>query len=215
MSYQIDHVFVLTAAPEAACRMLADALFSVAPRRDHPGQGTANACVHMENGYLELLWIDRPDEAVSDLTRPTGLDERARWRETGASPIGVALRGPADAPPPFAWRDYRPRFMPGDAAIAIADEPAARGAPLVFVLPGGLAGHKVAVDHANGARRITSMAIGSAPAPDASPSLAMLRRQGLCRIDVAAVPSLDIELDHGRHGRSLDLAPHAPLTLTW
>jgi hypothetical protein len=43
----------------------------------------------------------------------------------------------------------------------------------------------------------------------------MLRRHGLCRIDVAATPRLEIELDHARCGRNLDLAPHAPLKLTW
>jgi hypothetical protein len=105
--------------------------------------------------------------------------------------------------------------LPAGAAIAIADEPVGDGAPLVFVLPGALAGHDVDIDHGNGARRITSIAVGSVSVPDVSPSLAMLRQCGLCRIDVAAIPHLHIELDHGRRGRSLDLAPHAPLTLTW
>ncbi len=215
MSYQIDHVFVLTAGHELAVEGLQRAGFAVAPRRGHPGQGTANRCVHLENGYVELLWVDRRDEAVSPLTRPTGLDERSRWTETAASPIGIALRGPANAAPPFPCRSYRPQYLPGDTEILIADEPAARGAPLIFVLPAQLKGHDVELAHANGTRRMTSIEVACTVAPDASPALTMLQQRGLCGVKMASQPALHVDIDRGGQGRTLDLGPQTPLTLVW
>ena len=215
MSYQIDHLFVLSACHRAASRSLVEAGFSLAPRRVHSGQGTANACVHLENGYLEILWVERPDEVKSTTTRPTGLAERSCWTETGASPVGIALRARDEAAPSFPCFAYRPAYMPGAAAIMIADEPIAVGAPLIFVLPPELKGRAVAVDHANGARRITSMTVLSTLAPARSPALALLQECGLCHIEIASAPGLAVELDHGRQGQRLELAPETPLTLLW
>ena len=215
MSYQIDHVFVLTTAHLAAAQGLQEAGFAVALRRDHPGQGTANVCIHMENGYVELLWVDRRDEVVSPLTRPTGLDERSRWTETSASPIGIALRGPADAAPPFPCRSYRPKFLPGDTEILIADEPVEQGAPLVFLLPPKLKGHDVEVAHTNRTRRMTSIEVACTIAPDVSPALTMLQELGLCDVAYASRPALHVDIDRGGQGRMLDLNPQACLTLAW
>ena len=152
---------------------------------------------------------------MSPLTRPTGFDERARWTETSASPIGVALRGPAKGALPFPCRSYRPRFLPDDTEIMIADEPVERGTPLVFLLPPQLRGHDVEIDHENGARRITSIVVTCKTAPDTSPALAKLRELGLCDVNVASTPALHVEVDGGRQGQTLDLNPQAPLTLVW
>ncbi|MBF0335866.1 MAG: hypothetical protein HQL40_19860 [Alphaproteobacteria bacterium] len=64
----------------------------------------------------------------------TRLAERARWRETGASPFGIALRG--DQPAPFATWDYAPPYLPAGMTIPVAlasDDPRH---PFVFVSPG-------------------------------------------------------------------------------
>ena len=66
--------------------------------RDHPGQGTANRCIFFENGYLELLWVADRGEVTAAITRPTELDRRSRWRETAASPFGIALRQATGTP---------------------------------------------------------------------------------------------------------------------
>jgi len=215
MSYQIDHLFVLSRDHEDAARRLAAAGFSLASRRDHPGQGTANRCVHLENGYLEIMWVARKHETVSAVTRPTGIDERSRWSETSASPVGIALRGQDDSMRPFPCFAYRPAYLPGEAAILIADEPVAAGAPLVFVLPSELKSHGVALDHQNGARRITSLAVTATVDPAASPALAMLRQGGLCTVVVGKDPGLHVELDDGRQGQRLDLNPWTPLVVVW
>src|SRR2546423_1508425 len=80
-------------------------------RRIHQGQGTANACAFFDNAYLELLWRHDDDELQSEVVRPLGLWERVRWRETGASPFGVAFRPEDDNVPIETW-PYDAPFLP-------------------------------------------------------------------------------------------------------
>jgi hypothetical protein len=65
------------------------------------------------------------------------LREHARWRATGASPFGIALRapGPPRAFPLTAWQ-YAPARLPAGMTIPVAvasDDPAQ---PLLFRSPG-------------------------------------------------------------------------------
>jgi len=92
MPLAVDHVFICVENPHAAERALADFGLQFGRRRIHQGQGTANACAFFDNAYLELLWRHDDDDLQSEVVRPLGLWERVRWRETGASPFGVAFR---------------------------------------------------------------------------------------------------------------------------
>ncbi len=217
MAFRLDHVFVLTDAYDAAAGRLSEAGFTVAARRDHPGQGTANRCVFFENGYLEFLWVAGRGEVTAAITRPTELDGRSRWKDTAASPFGIALRGDSDAGGaiPFPYVPYRPAYLPEPSAILLADEPASRGAPLVFVLPPGLPAHGSGPDHACGATAVSDVVVASTVAPSVSPALTMLAQNKLCRVEVAMAPLLHIELDRGRQGRSIDLGPQTPLSIAW
>ena len=190
---------------------------SVAAQRSHPGQGTANRCVYFENGYLEFLWVANRSEATASMTRPTELDERSRWRETACSPFGIALRQDSNAsdPIPFPFIPYRPAYLPEPSAILLADEPAARGAPLVFMLPPDLPGHGSGSDHACGATVVSDVVLASTVTPSVSPALTMLAQHRLCRVEVATAPHLHVVLDQGRQGFSIDLEPDTPLSIAW
>ena len=217
MAFRLDHLFVLTDAHDAAVERLSEAGFTVAAQRDHPGQGTANRCIFFENGYLEFLWVADRDEVTAPITRPTELDERSRWRETAASPFGIAMRVDPSAgdPVPFPYIPYRPAYLPEPAAILLADEPAARGAPLVFVVPPDLAARGSGPNHACGAQAVSDVRLAATVTPSVSPALTMLAQHKFCQIEVASAPHLHIELDQGRQGLSIDLGPDTPLSIAW
>jgi hypothetical protein len=134
---ELCHVFVFVepGAPEAA--RLEEAGLRESFRRQHPGQGTTNVCYCLDNAYLELLWVE-DEAAVSGPTiARTRLAERARWRETGASPIGIALRTRVPGQPlPFPTWEYRPPYLPAGMAISVALASEDPRQPFLFRSPG-------------------------------------------------------------------------------
>jgi len=92
MSLSLDHVFICPEDVSEAESALTRFGLQFGRRGFHRGQGTANACVFFDNAYLELLWGHDDNELRSEAVRQIALWERVRWRETGASPLGIALR---------------------------------------------------------------------------------------------------------------------------
>jgi hypothetical protein len=138
MSLTLDHVFVFCDAAEAGPdgplrrRLSAIGLVPSYSRR-HDGQGTANVCYAFDNAYVELLYVaDRAELAAPEIAR-TGLGARAAWRESGASPFGIALRG---GPLPFRAWDYRFDGLPPGLSIPVAFESADVRQPFIFGSPG-------------------------------------------------------------------------------
>ncbi|MFL5355984.1 VOC family protein [Archangium sp.] len=133
---QLCHVFVFIerGAPEAARLEAAGLRESV--RRRHVGQGTANVCYCFDNAFLELVWAEDEAELTGPTVARTRLAERARWRETGASPFGIALRTAPDQPLPFPTWDYRPPYLPAGMAIPVALASEDPRQPMVFRSPG-------------------------------------------------------------------------------
>ena len=126
---QLDHLFCFVEADTA----LADLGLTETYRRSHPGQGTANVCYCFDNAYLELLWVTDADELSRSALGRSHMHRRARWRETGASPFGIAVRrGPFI---PWTTWDYRPPYLP-ELALPVSicgDDPQQ---PFLFVSPG-------------------------------------------------------------------------------
>ncbi len=103
MALTFDHVFICSDNPQAAERALTNFGLQFSRRRIHCGQGTANACAFFDNAYLELLWRHDDDELQSEVVGPVGLWQRVRWRETGASPFGIAFRPEGNEVPVETW----------------------------------------------------------------------------------------------------------------
>lgn len=132
---EIDHLFVFVAGDGAEVEALQRLGLTATYRRDHPGQGTANACFAFDNLFLELLWLAREAEARSATIARTRLWERSRWPEQAVCPLGIAVRGDLAAAGVPTW-DYRPPYLPEGMAIPVAcasDDPTL---PMVFVSPG-------------------------------------------------------------------------------
>jgi hypothetical protein len=145
-------------APDGqAARLLEDDGWRLDAGTAHRGQGTRNRRLVFAEQYFELLWVADLDEARSN---PLRLDRRADWERSGASPVGIALRGQV---PEAGAGDYWRYDGLGLPIWIHRDNERAPQRPLVFVL-----------DVPRGARGSGSAALRSvrvtAPAPARMPA---------------------------------------------
>lgn len=210
-AFILDHVFVAVDPESVAPRRLEAAGFALAPPREHPGQGTANVCLRLDGGYLELLWARDTAELATPAVHAIGLGRRLDWRLTGASPFGLLLRGAEGAAPPFPTVPYRAPFGDGRFVFQVADEPVEAGMPLVAILPPDLPSHGGGTTHPNGVSRFG--AVGLDLPRRESAALAWMERAGLVTVRETAAPGMTLTL--GDSGVALDLAPDVPLCLRW
>lgn len=206
---ELDHLFVFVEASDAQPggvafeRLKAIGLEPSFTRR-HVGQGTANLCYAFDNAYLELLFVvDEVELAASPLNR-AGFAARAAWRNTGASPFGIACRG--GALPGVSWI-YRNRDFPPGVSISIADESDDPILPFVFTSPGSTPpsewgdGRAGARQSAAGLTELTIERVTLPTLPKAGGSLDGFHRSGVIKtLEIAdGQPDLLLGLAPGRH----------------
>ncbi|HLJ49579.1 MAG TPA: VOC family protein [Bryobacteraceae bacterium] len=215
MGFLIDHVFICTSvgAP-AADALVAFGLTEGTPNR-HPGQGTANRRFFFENGMLELIWVENPEEAQSEQTRAMRLWER--WSETGqgASPFGIILRpepGPGE-PCPFPSWEYRPPAMP-ELVLRVASE-TALSEPMWCLFDDVPTGRRrQPLGHAAGMRSITRVGL-VCPGLGESSVTASIAARNIITLQPGDEHLLDVEFDAGKSGNRKDFRPDLPLVLRW
>jgi hypothetical protein len=134
---------------------------------------------------LELLWIDKPEEAQSEVIAPTRLWERwkGRWSPTdrrssqGACPFGSCLRSETDAQLPFLTWNYRPPYLSETSTLSITNNSNNIVEPLLFHLyPCKRPSHQSLAHHLN-LRALTRISLSSPYANAPSPDL-----QNLCKV---------------------------------
>jgi hypothetical protein len=131
--FELDHVFFATEDIEEAVNFLQASGVEFDRSGSHPGQGTANSCAILENGFVEILGPTRRNELTSELVRPLGLEERIRWKETGACPFGLCFRVMGDAASlPFSTWGYAARYLPAGKTSPIVTPAGALHEPMVF-----------------------------------------------------------------------------------
>ena len=220
MASVVDHVFVCCAedAPEADA-LVALGLVEGSPNT-HPGQGTACRRFFFANAYLELFWVRDPEEARSDMVRPTRLWDRWSQRGQGASPFAIVLRpadGDTETRPPFESDSYRPEYMPPGATIEMA-----RGTllsePELFYL--GFQRDrarlgKEPIDHVLPLRYLKRVTVWTpVSAAASSPSARARAEAGLFDLRHGDAHLMELSFDDARRGQA-DLRPELPLVLRW
>jgi hypothetical protein len=222
MEWSIDHVFLATAAPDAAERELAAFGFVFSDRRVHRGQGTANAVARFENAYFELLHAIELAELRSPLVAPLSLDERIRWRETGACPFGVCLRRESDASAeasPLSTWDYVPSYRDATRPIRIVTPRAHAWEPLLFVdvRPRDDATKPRPSEPQRGARRTLTAVRIDLPRSGHERSAGLRRFDGIAGFSLreGSSPLLELEWDHGREGQAHRFGAELPLVVRW
>lgn len=136
----LDHIFVFIEPDGDDCaRMEAFGLVE-SYRRVHPGQGTRNVCYGFDNVFLELLWVDDPEAALSPAISRTRLFERSRWRVQDSCPFGIAWRSgrPSSLPPVPTW-SFSPPYLPQGMSISVATDSDDPRQPMLFQSPGSTA----------------------------------------------------------------------------
>jgi hypothetical protein len=220
MPLAVDHVFICVENPHAAERALADFGLQFGRRRVHQGQGTANACAFFDNAYLELLWRHDDDELQSEVVRPLGLWERVRWRETGASPFGVAFR-PENRQVPIETWPYDAPFLAKGTNIPIVTPRFMWHEPLVFLsltsqAPVTLPSERQPpLEHRGEHRQLTRVTVCGPEAPRPSQGLSMLRDLGALGLKPAVERHIELEWDGATSGELHDFRPIVPLVLRW
>ncbi|MCR6631979.1 MAG: VOC family protein [Magnetospirillum sp.] len=201
METSLCHVFVFVEDRAAALAALKACGLEESFSRSHDGQGTANVAACFDNAYLELLWPEDQGELVSVSVARTRLAERSRWRETGASPFGIGLRGRL----PFPTWEYRPPYLPDGMAIPVALGSEDPRQPFLFRSPAearpehwddGRAGRR---QQAAGLTEITGLHL-ELPV-GASPALRTLAERGLLALRPAVRPRLVLTIARSDGGQ--------------
>jgi hypothetical protein len=122
---ELDHLFCFVGDPAREVQRLEGEGWELDAGQAHPGQGTRNRRLRLERHYLELLWIEDSAEARAN---PLRLDRRAD-PSTGASPLGIGLRGR-----PEEIRDFWPYDALGPRIWIHRDDERHPERPLVFAI---------------------------------------------------------------------------------
>jgi hypothetical protein len=214
MPLELDHVFICVEDMATAEQALVEFGIQFDLHAVHAGQGTANACAFFDNAYLELLSRHDERDLQSPAVQPLALWDRIRWRQTDASPFGIAFRTERVETSIDTW-PYEAAFLPPGKNIPIVTRPGAADEPLVFLIPPTLPVRlRVPQAHRGQHRRVTRVA---AFGPRVSVLPGAVRR--LCDREVltgrAPEHRLELEWDGGGSGKSHDFGPTLPLVLRW
>jgi hypothetical protein len=168
MAFVLDHLFICTLLDAPEAEHLVALGLTEASRSTHQGQGTSSRRFFLRNAMIECLWVHDESEARSAPIRPTRLWERWRYRDTGSSPFGIALRpgashvSPALAAPFESWA-YKPPYLPDPLSFAIGHNASVIEEPLCFYLPFGsrpdtvAAAQRPPLEHALGCQELTAL----------------------------------------------------------
>ncbi len=215
MPIALDHAFIMCSigAPEG------DALIQrglvEGSRNVHPGQGTANRRFFFENFMLELVWVDKPDEAQSEQTRRTRLWERWVGREDRTtSPFGVLFCAEGDSAEsaPFRTWSYHPTYLPPGDAIEIA-EGTRLEEPELFYMPNirrGRPRRKEPTNHALDIGPILGVAVGLPGVGHLSEAARLAQDAGLLTYLESDRPVLEIRFASASSA-DIDFRPALPL----
>jgi hypothetical protein len=159
MAMELDHAIVFVTGPEAVAPLFPG--FVLEPGIRHAGQGTRNRRILFRSNYVEVVWIDEPDEQ-----RRSGPGGALRYAPGAPCPFGVVLRGTVDEPDRKRYVPYR---VPGGGPALLLLEAALRDPSQPFVAvreDGGAPRWPEIPQHPSGARAIRRALFRSPTVPD-------------------------------------------------
>jgi hypothetical protein len=226
MAVVLDHLFICTlpGAPEA--EQLVALGLTEASNSIHQGQGTSSRRFFLRNAMIECLWVHDEQEARSALIRPTHLWERWRYRGTGASPFGIALRpdaseaSPAPAAPFESWA-YKPPYLPEPWSFAIGQNASVIEEPLCFYMPFGrrpdtvVPEHRRPLEHPLRCQELTALRLTLPHTLPVSPVLHTLAQLGIASFSWGPEHLAEVVLDEGAQGQRVDFQPALPLIMCY
>ena len=154
---EIDHLFVFSDNHGEEADGLVALGFTEGSSRVHPGQGTVNRKFYVDNGFIEILWVQNEEEMKNGPAREISLWERSRTKATGASPFGLCLVNDETTDELFSSSTkYQPAYFPQGMAIDVLAHPDQSYLPWTFRLPyRGRKKHSEPTCHDNGIQKLT------------------------------------------------------------
>jgi len=227
----LDHAWIVvtTGAPERT--VLEEAGFRMAPAVNrHDGQGTASVTIEFLNGFLELIYPD-PAVPVSPALQ-AGAEKfrrKADWRETGYSPIGIVFARTPATPEKFPFSTWRitadwmepgtfiemltPKEVPKAVSLSISSHPVStREANEALVRDPA---NNAMFLHPNGSRRLTGLRVVAPAVERFPPAASYIAEHGLVTFESDSQWLLELQLDDGSQGRSIDCRPELPLVIRY
>jgi len=223
MEFEFDHLFIFTDVGAYEADLLVSLGLVEGTSNTHPGQGTANRRFFFHNAMLELLWVNDPEEAKSEPTRPTRLWERWENRNDGDCPIGICLRpvlGSSNTVAFSSWA-YRPPYLPETLSIAVGTNSDVLTEPMLFQIPFGKRPDQYPTDKAQplehhvGLREITRIELVSPTADNPSPEFQAVIDTNQIRLRLGAKYCVELGFDGEVQGHQVDFHPELPLIMSW
>jgi hypothetical protein len=156
---ELDHVIVFVTGPEAVAPLFPG--FVLDPGTRHAGQGTRNRRVLFPRSYVEVVWIDEPDDE-----QRSGLGGAPRFAPGAPCPFGVVLRGTVGE---RVRKLYVPYQVPAGGPALLLLDAALRDASQPFVAvreDGGAPRWPEIPQHPSGAQAIRRALFRSPTVPD-------------------------------------------------
>ena len=227
---EFDHAWIVVAPGASERSALEKAGFTISPNvNHHDGQGTSSISVEFENSYLELIWVDPNVSIAPGAERGTEkFRQRALWRTSGWSPIGLGFRriAPTDPSFPFSTWSVSPGWLPKGSAIEILTPRDDANSPSLFLTPRSLAVDEkmngkvperptAALAHRIGTRRVTALHLVTPAGYKPIAALDYLQKDGLVTINQGKAWVLELEFDQRARGQVKDFRPDLPLLIRY
>ena len=223
MVFEFDHLFIWTDIGAYEAERLVSFGLMEGTSNTHSGQGTTNRRFFFRNAMLEFLWVHDPQEAKSELIRPTRLWERWENRNDGVCPFGICLRpalGFGNAVAFSSWA-YRPPYLPKALSIEVGKNSDVLTEPWLFQTPFGQRPDQYPVeksqplDHGIGLREITRVELVSPAANNLSPELQAVVNTKQIKLRQGAEYCVELGFDGEVQGQQADFRPGLPLVISW
>jgi hypothetical protein len=223
VAFELDHLFIWTDIGAYEAERLVSFGLVEGTSNTHPGQGTTNRRFFFHNAMLELLWVHNPDEAKSELIRPTRLWDRWKNRNNGVCPFGVCLRPALDSDHTVAFSSwaYRPPYLPQTLSIEVGKNSDVLTEPWLFQTSFGQRPDRYSVeksqplDHGIGLREITRVELVSPAVNNLSPELQAVVNTNQIKLRVGVDYCMELGFDEEVQAQQVDFRPELPLVMSW
>jgi hypothetical protein len=170
------------------------------------------AACFFRNAMVELLWVSDSREAMNEASRNARLWERWSKRASSASPFGICTRPLTRGMkgPPFAAWEYKPAYLPPELCMYIGKAPIDE--PMWVHLDFIDREYRVKsfVEHPNGATEISGLRLTTPIVLRSDPARVLLENHVVI-LGEGRDSLLEIEVDHQRRNKTLDLRPALPV----
>ena len=198
----IDHIFIFTNDNGKIADELVQFGLTEGSSRVHVGQGTINRKFYFDNFFLEILWVHNEEELKSDITKPTGLWQRADFNSTN-SPFGLCIVNTDETESLFenAYK-YQPTYFPAGMNIDILKNEQNLNLPWTFRLPfkGQKKNETEPTVHKCGLLNLTSVEFGISNFDETDDFVQQLFGQEKIKLTRSSTNYLTLSFDNNKNG---------------